>query len=90
MADYNDYLDTIAVFPRHWIWDKKPVFHLQMDFEKSRKQGGDDCFINKTRCGLVLWKHVKGADKPEIDRDVAMLREHAEKFARPCRKCVRG
>ena len=82
MADW--YANT-AVFPCHWLWEKNPVFHL-----RARIRGGDDpaFWIDKTRCGIVLYKHRRGTDQTLVDRSFSMRREHAEKFARPCRRCV--
>lgn len=77
--------DGLAVFPRHWIWDTQPVYHLRKeDFVIE----GDRCAI-KTRCGLDLNAWSRETGEEFVDRQVTLRREHAEKFARPCLKCLR-
>lgn len=77
--------DTLAVFPRHWIWDTKPVYHLRReDIDRS----GTRCSI-KTRCGLELLAWDRETGDEFVDRQIILRREHADKFAAVCRNCTR-
>lgn len=77
--------DTLAVFPRHWLWETKPVYHLrQEDFSHD----GDRVAI-KTRCGLELNAWSRETGQEFVDRQMMMRRDHADKFARLCGNCAR-
>lgn len=77
--------DTLAVFPRHWIWDIEPVYHLR---KEDIDRNGSRCAI-KTRCGLELWAWDRETGQEFVDRQVILRREHADKFAKACGNCVR-
>ena len=81
----KDWQETLARFPRHWIWDKQPVYHIG---HRGICRGDDGLAFTKTRCGIKL--HVWNRETGETyrDRETLMRREFADKFARPCRRCV--
>jgi len=85
MSAGGTWQDEIARFPRHWIWDREPVYHI----------GADEFFVTKgnvtetrTRCGLVLTSWDNETGDFIVKRETCIRRSHADKFARPCRRCV--
>ena len=77
--------DKLAVFPRHWLWETRPVYHLR---KEAFTYDGSRVSID-TRCGLELVAWDRETGEHYVDRDVVMRREHAEKFATLCGNCVR-
>lgn len=76
--------DNVARFPRAWIWDLHPVFHIA----REEIATVDGVSMVKTRCGITLTAWSNETGDMIVDRDVSIRRTHAEKFARPCRRCV--
>lgn len=56
-------------------YQAKPTFH---DYGRIDRKKNSDV----TRCGLVMWSVGKG-----VRYSANLPRFHAERFARPCRRC---
>jgi hypothetical protein len=68
--------DTSSVF----IFDSFESLPTYHDYGRiDRKKDAD-----VTRCGLVMWDLIKGAQYA-----CTLRRDHADKFAKPCRRCFR-
>jgi hypothetical protein len=61
-----------------------PVFHATRGWDGKRIDG--DIFTIPARCGLALdqWSRETGA---RYHDSTMIFRGHADKFARPCRRC---